>query len=101
MKSSLNLKTDHEFKLGIHTIKVKFVAPDHEYLKGDHGCYQPQEYTIYINKVDPDTIKYSTYLHESIHVFEHIYTFSLNHTVLNLIAECLTQVLLQDKKCNK
>lgn len=94
MKFQINLDNDHEVQIGAHIIYVKFVSVDHSRLDGNHGCYLPKEFTIFINKDDPDTIKLSTYFHELAHVVEHIYTVELDHIVLNLVSESLAQVVL-------
>ncbi len=107
MKFNINLNNDFNIKISSHTIQVKFVSPEHEVLKPTeehelcHGVYIAEEFTIYIRKTDPETMKLSTFFHEMFHVLEHIFTFELDHKELNLVAECLTQTMLDNFKVIK
>ena len=101
MKLDLNLSSDGYIQIGAHKILVSFVEPDHPRLDSDHGCYVPKEYTIYLNNQDPESIKFSAFLHEAIHAIEHIYTLELDHVVLNLVGEGLAQVLTSQPGENK
>lgn len=96
MKLDAELNQDHEIKIGAHAIKVKFVDPGHDKLEYDHGCYEPKEYTIYINSKDPESMRFSTFLHEALHAVEHVLGFEIDHLQLNLLSEGLGQILLQD-----
>lgn len=120
MKFNINLDEDFDLKFSCHTIHVKFVDKTHSALQEESdniseqqesvdekqedtneqqatvplfGCYIGDEFTIYVRKVDPYSIRLSTFLHELIHVIEQIYTLDLDHKELNLISEVMTQVL--------
>lgn len=110
MKFNLVLNKDFSIKVSSHIIYVKFLPPDHDIWKTGnpiedqevcHGMYVAEDYTIYIRSTDPESMKLSTFYHELFHVFEHFYTFSLDHKELNLVAECLTQTLLDNFKVQK
>ena len=101
MNIEVNLEEDHEIRLGAHNIKVFFVDPSHEKLDGDHGAYVPKEYSIFINKKDPESIRFTSLIHEILHATEQIFTFELDHFQLNLIAECIGQTLINPEIIKK
>ena len=74
------------------------LVKDHheEVVIGDFGCYNSEEYTIYIRHPDNFTVQLSTFFHEFIHVIEQIYTIEFDHQHLNLVAEVLTQVMIDN-----
>lgn len=98
MKLSINLDSDHEIQIGAHKVKIKFVENTHSRIDDDYGCYVTHEKTIYINKTVPETLKFSSLLHEIEHAIEDIYGVELDHTILNLIGEALSQALLMYKE---
>lgn len=98
MELNLNIDSDHQIKLGAHTIDVKFVDSSNPYMSDDHGVYAYDLYCIFINKNDPPSVRFTTYLHEYMHVIEQIYTVQMDHTVLNLVAEGLGQLLYTEKQ---
>lgn len=101
MNLEVNLTDDHEIKLGAHTINVRFVDKCHEKLLGDHGCYCHETLTIFIKKDDPESLRFTTYLHEGTHALEQILGFEIDHFHLNLIAEGLASILNSSINKNK
>lgn len=80
--------------LGIETIAMQATIDPTEYIVGDFGCFNSEEYTIYIRHPDNYSFQLSTFIHEMIHAIEHIYLIEFDHQHLNLVAEVLTQVLM-------
>lgn len=96
----IDLTKDFSLNVGAHKIHVKFVSLKNKKLTEDpkeeinYGTYQPQEKTIYISKDQPESIKFSTLIHELIHVAEDIYLVKMNHVQLNILSEMFAQILL-------
>lgn len=97
-KFNIKLGTSHVLKIGAHQIPVKFVSGGHESLSEGscHGSWIPREYTIYVNKDDPESLQLSTLFHEIIHVFEYFYEIKISHKDLNLVGDMFAQVFLDN-----
>jgi len=106
MNFNISIDKDFSFKLGAHEIKVYLVDAKHKKLKheGDYhteGVYLAEELSIYLLKTNPPSLIFSTFFHELIHAIEHIYTIRIKHTDLNLIGECISQVLIDNFQVKK
>lgn len=95
MKFEINLEKDFQIKLSSHTINVKFID---EAIFEDHGAYDPKTCTIFLNKNGSYPMVLSSFIHELIHAVEHVYTLELDHIELNLVAESITQVFVDNFK---
>lgn len=95
----VDLSKNFNLKVGAHKIYVKFVCSANKKLSENpgeinYGAYDPEAKTIYISKNQPESMKFSTLIHELIHVAEDIYQVRISHVQLNIISEMFAQILL-------
>lgn len=109
MQINIPLDKDFDIEVGAHKIKVKFVdsaklkeeaeqSPDPTDDTHVYGIWDPETFTIYINKNGPDSMKISTLFHELIHAMEDFFAIKVSHKDLNLIADIIAQCLFSVKR---
>lgn len=96
MYFNLELQDDFKVKIGPHYWTVVFVDSIPNMTQDEHGwgycCLETE--TIFLRNGMSYSMRLSTFLHEVLHALEFLYDIKIKHNDLNLVADLLTQVLM-------
>lgn len=104
MQCNISLDSDFNLKVGAHKIYIKYVACDDANLgnsgkdDGNYARWVPKEYTMYVNKDEPESMRLSSLFHELMHVFEDIYEIKISHKDINIVGDAMAQIFFDNFK---
>jgi len=82
-------------KIGAHLIQLEWVERVND--NDDSGEYDEQEGTIKLKRNLPDSLRFSSFIHEVMHPMNS----TIDHALLDSLAEQLAQVLWDNDLVNK
>ena len=88
----MKVKVPNKIKIGVNTYNVEYL-PDELFNDNEFGACWHRKELITIDPSSKETQKYTTFLHETIHLVEKSYSFKISESEVDMIAHGMVELL--------